>query len=216
MQIEGTSSSGAATSSIHFGSASRAAASASVSNAEEQLNYIYREAVKLHKALESIKDQFRLRTDGSQNLIMSKTKAGMIADLFKDAADALNNLFDKKKVRASADSDLETFVLNIRDDLESAISEAFGSTSSTLHTDYGITFDFSVSASRTVDFTSLDRNELIRKLTSDGGTVEKLFYGKKSRDSDGLLEKMLKTVESSEATLKDILGTSGVFVNTKA
>lgn len=216
MQIEGTGSSSAQTSNLHFGSASRSASSGSASQTEDQLNYIYKEAVKLHKHLESIRDYFRLRTDGDQNRIMSKTKAVKIADLFKDAADALNNLFDKKKVQSSGNSDLEKFVSNIRDNLESVISEAFDSTSSTLQTDYGITFDFSVSAKRIVDFTSLDRNELIKKLTSDGGPVDELFYGKKSKDSDGLFEKMLKSLESAENDLKDILGTSGIFVNTKA
>ncbi len=216
MEIEGTSSASAATSNIHFGSYSRATTSADASQTEDQLNYIYREVVKLRKALESIEDHFRLRSDKDDNLVMSKTKAGKIADLFKDAADALNNLFDEKKIKSSSNSDLEEFVSEIRSNLESAVSEGFDSTSSTLQTDYGITFDFGVSARRIVDFTSLDQNELIRKLTADGGPVTELFYAKKSRDSDGLLEKILKVLQTSEADLKDILGTSGVFVDTNA
>jgi hypothetical protein len=147
---------------------------------------------------------------------MSKTKAGKIADLFKDVADALNNLFDEKKIKASPDSDLEEFVSEIRSNLKSAVSEGFDSTSSTLQTDYGITFDFGVSARRIMDFTSLDQNELIRSLTTDGGPVNELFYGNKNRKNDGLLEKMLTALQTSESNLKDILGTSGVFVDTTA
>jgi hypothetical protein len=190
--------------------------SSEASKTEGQLNYIYREVVKLQKALESIEDSFSLRTDEDDNLVMSKTKAGKIADLFKDAADALNNLFDEKKVISSSNSDLEDFISEIRSDLESAVSEGFDSTNSTLQTDYGITFDFGVSARRIIDFTALDQNELIRRLTTDGGAVDELFYGNKNRDNDGLLEKMLKVLQTSESDLKDILGTSGVFVDTKA
>lgn len=220
MQIQGTSSAGAttgtATSNIHFGSVMQSLSSASASNPEDQLNYIYREVVKLHKSLASIQDYFRLRTDGDKNMVMSKTKAGKIADLFKDVADALNNVFDKKKIKTSSNSDLETFVSEIRGNLQSAVEEAFDSTNTTLQTDYGITFNFSVSARRVFDLTSLNQNEFIRKLTTDGGPVEELFYGKKSRDNDGLIDKMLKSLESSEADLKDILGTSGVFIDTTA
>ena len=216
MQIEGTGSSSATTSNVHFGSFSRSMSSVSASHTEDQLNYIYQEVVKLHKALESTKDYFRLRSDGDAHLVMSKTKAGKIAELFKDAAEALNRLFDDRKIQSSSNGDLETFVSEIRSDLKSAVSEAFDSTSSTLQTGYGITFDFSVSARRVVDSTSLDQNELIKKLTTDGGPMEELLYGKKSRDNDGLLEKMLKALESAKADLKDILGTSGVFIDTKA
>jgi len=216
VQIEGTGSSSATTSNVHFGSFSRSMSSVSASHTEDQLNYIYQEVVKLHKALESTKDYFRLRSDGDAHLVMSKTKAGKIAELFKDAAEALNRLFDDRKIQSSSNGDLETFVSEIRSDLKSAVSEAFDSTSSTLQTGYGITFDFSVSARRVVDFTSLDQNELIKKLTTDGGPMEELLYGKKSRDNDGLLEKMLKALESAKADLKDILGTSGVFIDTKA
>jgi hypothetical protein len=216
MQIEGTNSSSATTSNMHFGSFSRSMSSDSASHTEDQLNYIYQEVVKLHKALESTKDYFRLRSDGDAHLVMSKTKAGKIAELFKDAAEALNRLFDDRKIQSSSNGDLETFVSEIRSDLKSAVSEAFDSTSSTLQTGYGITFDFSVSARRVVDFTSLDQNELIKKLTTDGGPMDELFYGKKNRDNDGLIEKMLKALESAKADLKDILGTSGVFVDTRA
>ncbi len=216
MEIEGTSSASTTTSNIHFGSSSRSTTSSEASQTEDQLNYIYREIVKLHKALESIEDNFRLRTDEDKNLVMSKTKAGKIADLFKDVADAFNNLFDEKKIKASPDSDLEEFVSEIRSNLKSAVSEGFDSTSSTLQTDYGISFDFGVSARRIMDFTSLDQNELIRSLTTDGGPVNELFYSNKNRKNDGLLEKMLTALQTSESNLKDILGTSGVFVDTKA
>lgn len=216
MQIEGTSSSSATASNVHFGSTSKSLSDTSEPSTEDQLNYVYREVIKLRKALESIKENFRLRTGEDETLVMSKTKADKIGDLFKDAADALNNLFDEKKVISSSSSDLEEFVSEIRSNLESAVSEGFDSTNSTLQTDYGITFDFGVSARRIVDFTSLDRNELIRKLTTDGGPVDGLFYNNKNRDNDGLLEKMLKALQTSESDLKDILGTSGVFVDTKA
>jgi len=186
------------------------------SRTEDQLNYIYREVVKFQKALDSIKDYFRLRSDGDDNLVMSRSKAGRITDLFRDAADALNNLFDEKKVDPSISEDIEEYVDGMRSNLKSAVREAFDSTSSTLETGYGITFDFGVSARRVVDFTSLDENELIRKLSTDGEPVNELFYGKKSSDKDGLFEKLLKVLESKEADLKDILGTSGIFVNTTA
>ncbi|MBI5665248.1 MAG: hypothetical protein HZC49_09255 [Nitrospirae bacterium] len=216
MEIEGTSSAGAATSNVHFGSSSRATTSSDAAKTKDQLNSVYRDVVKLRKALESIGESFRLRTDEDDNLVMSKTKAGKIADLFKEASDALNNLFDEKKIKSSSDSDLEKFISEIRKNLKAAVSEGFDSTSSTLQTDYGITFDFGVSARRIVDFTSLDRNDLIRKLSTDGGPVEELFYSNKNRDNDGLFEKMLKAVQTSESDLKDILGTSGVFVDTTA
>lgn len=216
MQIEGTSSSTATTSNIHFGPISRSLSDTSASSTAEQLNNIYREVVKLHKALESIEDNFSLRTDGDQNLIMSKTKARKITDLFKDAADALNKLFDNRKIHSSSNKDLEEFVSNMRSNLKSAVAKGFNSTSTSLQTDYGITFDFGVSARRVIDFTSLDQNKLIRKLTTDGTAVNELFYARKIRDNDGLLEKILKSVGSVESDLRDILGTTGVFIDTKA
>ena len=219
MQIEGTSSSSATTSTtsnIRFGSISRSLSETSTTDTEDQLNYIYREAVKLRKALESVEDNFRLRPDEEQNSVMSKTKADKIADLFKDAADALNNLFDDKKIQSSSNSDLKEFVSSMRDTLEAAVSDAFDSDSSNLQTDYGITFDFSSSARQVIDFSSLDQNELIRKLTTDGSPVNELFYGRKTKDNDGLLETISKSLDYIEANLKDILGTSGVFVDTNA
>jgi hypothetical protein len=216
LQIEGTSSSSGATSNISFGSVTSSLSSASESRTGDQLNYVYREVVKLHKALGSIEDHFRLRPDGEQNSVMSKTKAGKIAELFKDAADALNNLFDDRKIQASSNSDLQKFVSNIRSNLESAVSEAFGSAGNPLQTDYGITFEFNVSARRVCDFSYLDQNKLVRKLTTNGSPVNELFYGKKIKDNDGLLEKMLESLKSAKSDLKDILGTSGVFVDTKA
>lgn len=212
MEISGASSASSTNSNISFGSITKSLAAAAVSKPEDQLTYLYREVVKLRQALEPVEDKMRLRTEDDVK-VMSKAKAEKIADFMENSAEALNNLFDNKKIKAFSNSDIKELVENIRDDLQTAIAAGFGSDSTTLTTDFGIKFDFSPTATHIFDFTSLDRNELVRKLTSDGDPVKELFFGRKSNKEDGLIDKMLNFLGSTETILKDILGTAGIFVD---
>ncbi len=144
---------------------------------------------------------------------MTKVHAEIIADDIKEAAKAFSSLFSEKKITPAPDSPLSEFIANMRSDLQSAVSSAFDSESDVLKSGFGITFDFKNIIQNVFDFSSLDRNDLVRKLTSDGFSVNELFFGRKSKDDDGLLEKILNTLERTEDTVKDMLGTKGLLVD---
>jgi hypothetical protein len=217
LQIGGASSSSAAGGAVSFGSAAeKLSASSSPSHVEKQLKSIYKDVMDLRKALEEIENPLRLRSGKDDASVMSKTKAGRIADLIEDVADAVNNLFDKKRIQTYANSDVEQLAEEIRGNLKAAVSNGFDSDLKQLSTEFGITFDFGLSAKKVIDFSYRDRNELVRQLTDDGSSVNDLFFKRKSKDDDGLVEKMLNALAISEEDLKDILGTSGLNVDTTA
>ena len=146
---------------------------------------------------------------------MTKVRAEMIADKMRDAAEAFSSLFNDKKIKPEPDSSLSEFISNVRTDLQSAVSAAFDSESSDLNTKFGIKFDFNDTLQNVFDITRLDHNQLVRKLTTDGTPVNELFFGRKSKDDDGLVEKILNALDHTEKNLKDVVGTSGVFVDMK-
>ncbi|MBI4682109.1 MAG: hypothetical protein HY757_03290 [Nitrospirae bacterium] len=212
MQVGGTSSSSAAGSNITFGSLSKPASSLSDADIKDQLKLIQAEVVRLKKALEEIHNPLKLQQGADEETVMSKVRAGRIADSIKELSDAFSKLFDDKKIKSEEGSLIESY----RSQLRAAVSGAFGSTSSNLSTDFGINFNFNTSLKNVLDFTSINRNELVRQLTTDGSTVNEFFFGKKYKDDDGFLEKILQTAESVEADIEELLGPKGIFVDTKA
>lgn len=212
MQVGGISSSNAAGSNITFGSLSKPASSLSDSDLKDQLKFIQGEVVKLKKALEEIHNPLNLQKGVNAKTVMSKVRAYKIADSIKQLSDAFSKLFDDKKIKSEPGSLIESY----RSQLRTAVSEAFGSTSSNLSTKFGINFKFNTSLKNVLDFTSINRNELVRQLTTDGSTVNEFFFGKKCKDDDGFLEKILQTAESVEADIEELLGPKGIFVDTKA
>ncbi len=144
---------------------------------------------------------------------MTKVRAEMIADKIKDAASSFNALFSNRK---NINSELENLLQTYRDKLLTAVSEAFDSKSSVLKTKFGISFDFNSEFNNIFDFSALDKHDLVRTLTTDGNPVNELFFGRKNKDDDGLLEKLLTSVEDVESDLTDLLGPKGIFVDVTA
>jgi hypothetical protein len=158
----------------------------------------------------------QIGTSDMKKTAMSNTKVRSIADSIKRAAEAFSNIFDEKKTGSSSDSDIEEFIDTIRGDFKSVILAAFDSGSNTLNTDFGIKFDFSSAAARVFDFSSVEQNKLFDYLLEGDQSVNDLLFGKRSKHDDGLVEKMLDFLESTEEVLKDILGTTGVLVDVLA
>jgi hypothetical protein len=155
----------------------------------------------------------QIGTSDMKKTAMSNTKVRSIADSIERAAEAFSNVFDEKKTGSSSDSDIEEFIDILRSDFKSVILAAFDSGSNTLDTDFGIKFDFSSAAARVFDFSSVEQNKLIDNLLKGGQSVNDLLFGKRSKQDDGLVEKMQDFLVSTEETLKDLLGTTGAFVD---
>jgi hypothetical protein len=155
----------------------------------------------------------QIGTSDMKKTAMSNTKVRSITDSIKTAAEAFSNIFDEKKTGSSSDSDIEEFIDIIRSDFKSVILEAFESGSNTLITDFGIKFDFSSAADRVFDFSTVEQNTFINYLLKGDQSVNDLFFGKRSKQDDGLVEKMLDFLQSTEEALKELLGTTGTFVD---
>jgi hypothetical protein len=151
-----------------------------------------------------------------QKQIMPKSRAARIADSIEDFAHAFNAIFDNSKIVAAKDSSLEDFLIELRNDLKTAVQEGFGSTMTDVDSGFGIAFDFGTTANRVFEFSLLDKFNLVMKLTKEGHEVNELFFGLNRKDDDGLIEKILDSLETHEDFLKDIRGTTGVFVDVSA
>ncbi len=148
--------------------------------------------------------------------VMPRTRAIRIAKAIDEFKSAFNAIFDRNKFQAEKDSTFEKFLEALRNDLKTAVLEGFGSTMTDVDSGYGIAFDFGTAANRVFDFGLLDKFNLVKKLTKEGNEVNELFFGLNRKDDDGLIEKILMSLETHEDFLKDIRGTTGVFVDVKA
>jgi len=154
--------------------------------------------------------------ESQDKTVMPRTRATRIADAFEDFASAYNVLFDENKIQAEEDSSLEDFLETLRGDLKKAVQGGFGSTMTDVDSGFGIAFDFGSTANRVFDFSLLDKMDFVKKLSEEGNEVNELFFGLNRKDNDGLIEKILNSLETHEDFLKDIRGTTGVFVDTSA
>jgi len=154
--------------------------------------------------------------ESQDKTVMPRTRATRIADAFEDFASAYNVLFDENKIQAEEDSSLEDFLETLRGDLKKAVQGGFGSTMTDVDSGFGIAFDFGSTANRVFDFSLLDKMDFVKKLSEEGNEVNELFFGLNRKDDDGLIEKILNSLETHEDFLKDIRGTTGVFVDTSA
>jgi hypothetical protein len=148
--------------------------------------------------------------------VMPGTRAKRISNSIEDFAKAFNAIFDDSKILAEEDSSLEEFLEEVRSDLKSAVQEGFGSTMTDVDSGFGIAFDFGAAANRVFDFSLLDKMDLVKKLSKEGSDVNELFFGLNRKDDDGLIEKILNSLETHEEFLKDVRGTTGVFVDVTA
>jgi hypothetical protein len=148
--------------------------------------------------------------------VMPEARARRIAEVIEDFAVAFNRLFDKRKLQAEKDSPFEDFLEALRNDLKSAVQEGFESTMTDVDSGYGLAFDFGSTANRVFDFTLLDKMDFVKKLSKEGSEVNELFFGSSGKDDDGLIEKILASLETHEEFLKDVRGTTGVFVDVSA
>ncbi len=148
--------------------------------------------------------------------IMPKARASRIAEAIEDFTSSFNLLFDENEIQAAEDSSLEDFIETLRGDLKKAVQGGFGSTMTDVDSGFGIAFDFGSTANRVFDFSLLDKMDFVKKLSEEGNEVNELFFGLNRKDDDGLIEKILNSLETHEDFLKDIRGTTGVFVNTSA
>lgn len=146
--------------------------------------------------------------------VMPRTRATRIADAIEVFASAYNVLFDENKIQVEEDSSLEEFLEALRVDLKTAVQGGFGSTATDVDSGYGIAFDFADTANRVFDFSLIDKMDFVKKLSEEGNEVNELFFGLDRNDDDGLIEKILNSLETHEDFLKEIRGSTGVFVDT--
>jgi len=222
VQVSSSSESASAGLTISFGSATeRMKSQTSEKELRGQLDYIFQEVVRIRESLEEIRNPLKLTksdayTSTEEKNIMPEARAARVAESIEDFAKAFNAIFDENKLVAEEDSSLEDFLETLRSDLKSAVQGGFGSTMTDVDSGYGIAFDFGTTANRIFDFSLLDKMDFVKKLSEEGSEVNELFFGLKRKDDDGLIEKILNALESHEDFLKDIKGTTGVFVDTKA
>lgn len=92
---------------------------------------------------------------------MSQRYAYQVADAVQDVAEALNALFEEPESGAVPDA----FLMQLRQGIQTAISESFDSEGSHFKTEFGVAFDFRDTARRVFDFSEYDRSRLVPALT---------------------------------------------------
>jgi hypothetical protein len=142
---------------------------------------------------------------------MSERHAYQVADTVEDVAGALNALFEEPESGAAPDG----FLVQLRQDIQTAISESFDSEGSHFKTKFGLAFDFRDTASRVFDFSEYDRSRLVPALThkTQVREVGNLFFGTPSLETEGLVERLTAALEQAESDLELTLGQAGSLLD---
>ncbi len=142
---------------------------------------------------------------------MSQSYAYKIADAFQDIAKALKALFEKPEFGAVP----EAFLMHLRQDIQTAISESFVSEESHFKTKFGIEFDFRDTARHIFDFSENERSRLLSALTNKRQVREigNLFFGTPPQETDGLVERLIATLKQAESDLDMTIGSAGLLLN---
>jgi hypothetical protein len=142
---------------------------------------------------------------------MSQRYAYQVADAVQDVAEALNALFEEPESGAVPDA----FLMQLRQGIQTAISESFHSEGSHFKTEFGVAFDFRDTARRVFDFSEYDRSRLVPALTHKRQVREvgNLFFGTPSLETDGLVERLTAALEKAESDLEMTLGSAGLLLD---
>ena len=142
---------------------------------------------------------------------MSERYAYQVADTVQDIAGAMNALFEEPESGAVPD----VFLMQLRQDIQTAISESFDSEGPHFKTKFGLEFDFRDTARRILDFSQYDRSRLMSTLTHKRQVREigNLFFGTPSLKTDGLVERLTAALEQAESDLEITLGQAGSLLD---
>jgi hypothetical protein len=142
---------------------------------------------------------------------MSQRYAYQVSDAVQDVAEALNALFEAPESGAVPGA----FLMQLRQDLQTAISESFDSDGPQFKTKFGIEFDFRDTARHIIDFSEYDQSRLMSALTHKRQVLEigNLFFGTPSLETDGLVERLRAALKQTESDLEIMLGSAGLLLD---
>jgi hypothetical protein len=142
---------------------------------------------------------------------MSQRYAYQVAEVFQDVAEGMKALFEASESGGAHG----TFLMQLRQGIQTAISESFDSEGPQFKTKFGIEFDFRDTARRIFDFSERDRSRMLSALTHKRQLLEirDLFFGRTSQETDGLVERLSAALKQAESDLEVLLGSAGLFLD---
>jgi hypothetical protein len=142
---------------------------------------------------------------------LTRSQAYRTADEMQNLAENINAIFDDTKLRG-APSDL---VLQIRSEIENAISQYFDSSDSPSNSDLGVHFDFETAGEDVFDFSVSDRSKLTSAVAHKRGIreVRDFILGPKDASDTGLADRLLPVLTDAKSELAEKLSKPGLLVN---
>jgi len=146
---------------------------------------------------------------GARRKGVSDPEAYQIADVVKDAAQAMNALYDDSNIGSAS----YTFISQLRDDIQSAIAQSFDEDDdeTQFRSDVGIDFDFQNGLEGVFDYSKAEKNQFLHALRQQIADVEDLFLGPGAQD--GFLENLIEVLRQAASDMNAEFGSVGIFVD---
>ena len=126
-------------------------------------------------------------------------------------AEAFNALYDDSRDGLPASS----FLTSLRQDLQLAVADQWGTDGPRFNTTYGIAFNFTEGNDEVMNFgwAAQNRMESLLRTGGTGADVYELFLGGTSSVSEGLQERITGVLEAMQSDLNTMLGPVGTFLD---
>lgn len=151
-------------------------------------------------------------TPGARRKGVSDPEAHEIADAVRDAADAMNALYDDSNLGIMS----YEFISGLRDDIQGAIALFFeeDDDETQFRSDVGIDFNFQNGMEGVFNYSRTKEGQFLHSLRQQIAQVEDLFLGPEAQD--GFIENLIEVLRQAESDLNGELGTVGQFVDVMA
>ena len=136
---------------------------------------------------------------------LSRSDAQAFIEAFRDVSSAFGQLFEQ------ANPDL--ILGELRTELKSAASAAFGSEGPAFRTRFGVNFDFNNAPKKIIDFSVANSRLLDTALRKDYTDIETLLFGDAADESDGMFDQIRATLVDAETSLREKLGSTGSLLD---
>ena len=150
---------------------------------------------------------------GSRRKGVSDPEAYEISEAVRDAADAMNTLYDNSNLGTMS----YEFISELRGDIQTAIAQYFGDEDeeeTQYISDVGIDFNFQNGLEGVFNYSRTKEGQFIHSLRQQIAQVEDLFLGPEAQD--GFIENLIEVLRQAESDLSGELGSVGQFVDVMA
>ena len=149
---------------------------------------------------------------GARRKGVSDPEAYEISDAVRDAADAMNALYDNSNLGTMS----YEFISGLRDDIQGAIALFFEEEDdeTQFRSDVGIDFNFQNGLEGVFNYSRTKEGQFLHSLRQQIAQVEDLFLGPEAQD--GFIENLIEVLKQAESDLSGELGSVGQFVDVMA